>query len=141
MPRDSGSPELVPVVCERYRPVETVLEVPSDVLGVEIDPVAVEIAQENIELNHADNTARAQYGDLTKGIDYKANVIVANLMADLVMLLSKDVAKHLLPGGYYISSGILDEKLVTVADSIRACGFKIMEVKQDGMWCAIVAKL
>ena len=113
----------------------------SDVLGVEIDPVAVEIAQENIELNHVADTARAQYGDLTKGIDYKANVVVANLMADLVMMLSKDVSKHLLPGGYYISSGIIDEKLVTVADSIRSCGFKIMEVKNDGMWCAIVAKL
>ena len=113
----------------------------SDCLGVEIDPVAVEVAQENIELNGVADIAHAQYGDLTKGIDYRANVVVANLMADLVMMLSKDVAKHLLPGGYYISSGILDEKLVTVADSIRACGFKILEAKQDGMWCAIVAQL
>jgi len=111
-----------------------------DILGVEIDPVAVDIANENIALNHVENTARAQYGDLTKGIDYKANIVVANLMADLVMMLSKDVHKHMLPGGYYISSGILDEKLVTVADAIRLCGFSIVETKQDGMWCCIVAK-
>lgn len=113
----------------------------SEVLGVEIDPVAVEIAQENIELNHIGNVAKAQYGDLTKGIDFKADVIVANLMADLVMMLSADVAKHLLPGGIYISSGILTEKEVLVADTMRELGFKIMEVKEDGMWCAIVAKL
>ena len=113
----------------------------SEVLGVEIDPVAVEIAQENIELNHIGDVARAQYGDLTKGIDFKADVIVANLMADLVMMLSADVAKHLLPGGIYISSGILTEKEVPVADTMRSLGFKIMEVKEDGMWCAIVAKL
>lgn len=113
----------------------------SEVLGVEIDPVAVEIAQENIELNHIGNVAKAQYGDLTKGIDFKADVIVANLMADLVMMLSADVAKHLLPGGIYISSGILTEKEVLVADTMRSLGFKIMEVKEDGMWCAIVAKL
>lgn len=113
----------------------------SEVLGVEIDPVAVEIAQENIKLNNIGDVAKAQYGDLTKGIDFKADVIVANLMADLVMMLSADVAKHLLPGGIYISSGILTEKEVLVADTMRSLGFKIMEVKEDGMWCAIVAKL
>lgn len=113
----------------------------SEVLGVEIDPIAVEIAQANIELNNIGDVAKAQYGDLTKGIDFKADVIVANLMADLVMMLSADVAKHLLPGGIYISSGILTEKEVLVADTMRSLGFKIMEVKEDGMWCAIVAKL
>lgn len=110
------------------------------VLGVEIDPVAVEIAKENLILNRVDNVAKAQFGDLTKGIDFKANLVVANLMADLVIMLSKDVAKHLLPDGIYISSGILVEKEVKVADEIRACGFKILEVKEDGMWCCIVAQ-
>ncbi len=112
----------------------------SEVLGVEIDPDAVAIARENIALNHAQQIASAQYGDLTKGIDFKADVIVANLMADLVVMLSQDVAKHLLPGGRYISSGILVEKMPEVVDAMRALGFAVLEVKEDGMWCAIVAK-
>ena len=111
----------------------------SEVLGVEIDPDAVAVARENIALNHVEQVASAQYGDLTKGIDFQADVIVANLMADLVVMLSKDVAKHLLPGGRYISSGILVEKMPEVVDAMRALGFTIMEVKEDGMWCAIVA--
>lgn len=65
----------------------------SEVLGVEIDPDAVAIAGENIALNHVERIASAQYGDLTKGIDFQADVIVANLMADLVVTLSKDVAE------------------------------------------------
>lgn len=113
----------------------------SEVLGVEIDPTAVEIAKENIALNSVGDVAKAQYGDLTQGIDFKADLIVANLMADLVMMLSEDVAGHLLPGGLYISSGILTEKEVLVADALRSLGFKILEVKEDGMWCAIVAEL
>lgn len=112
-----------------------------EVLGVEIDPVAVDIAKENILRNGVQKTARAQYGDLTKGIDFKADIIVANLMADLVMMLSKDAAKHLLPGGIYISSGILTEKEVLVADTMSSLGFRLLEVKEDGMWCAIVAEL
>ena len=110
-----------------------------EVLGVEIDPVAVEIAQENLELNGVTSVARAQYGDLTRGIDFKAEIVVANLMADLVMMLSADVAKHILPGGKYISSGILVEKRDQVAAVIRDCGFDIVEIREDGMWCAIVA--
>ena len=110
-----------------------------EVLGVEIDPVAVEIAQENLKLNGVTGVARAQYGDLTKGIDFKAEIVVANLMADLVMTLSADVAKHILPGGKYISSGILVEKRDQVAAVIRDCGFDIVEIREDGMWCAIVA--
>ncbi|MGN0736277.1 MAG: 50S ribosomal protein L11 methyltransferase [Anaerovoracaceae bacterium] len=112
-----------------------------DVLGIEIDPLAVDISKENIALNHVEKIARAQYGDLTKGVDYKANVVVANLMADLVIMLSKDVANHMMPGAVYISSGILDEKVVTVVDAMRALGFKILEVRQDGMWCAVAAAL
>ena len=113
----------------------------SKVVGIEIDPQAVEIARENIRLNHVENVASAQYGDLTEGIDMKADLIVANLMADLVMMLSKDVAAHLAPGGKYISSGILVEKKELVADTIRSLGFRIVEIREDGMWCAIVAEL
>ena len=47
-----------------------------DVLGIDIDPTAVTVAKENIELNCVSSIARAQYGDLTKGIDYQADIIV-----------------------------------------------------------------
>ena len=112
-----------------------------DVLGVDIDPIAVEVAAGNLELNKVTDVARAQYGDLTKGVDYKADVVVANLMADLVMMLSNDVAKHMEPNGYFISSGILVEKEEIVADHLRKQGFEIVEIKEDGLWCAIVATI
>ncbi|MEY8364224.1 50S ribosomal protein L11 methyltransferase [Anaerovoracaceae bacterium 41-7] len=111
-----------------------------DVLGVDIDPVAVEVAAENIELNGVANVAKAQYGDLTKGIDYKADIVVANLMADLVMMLSEDVARHMQPGGLFISSGILVEKEVQVTEHLRSQGFGIVEVREDGGWCCIVCR-
>ena len=110
-----------------------------DVLGVDVDPIAVEVADENIVLNKVDKAARAQYGDLTKGIDYKADVVVANLMADLVMMLAEDVAKHMKEDAYFISSGILVEKEEIVSEHLIKLGFTIVEVVRDGGWCAIVA--
>ncbi|MEE0741630.1 MAG: 50S ribosomal protein L11 methyltransferase [Emergencia sp.] len=111
-----------------------------DVLGVDIDPVAVEVAEENIGLNHVEKTARAQYGDLTKGVDYKADIVVANLMADLVMMLAEDAAKHMTDDGFFISSGILVEKEALVAEHLENRGYQIVEIKEDGGWCCIVAK-
>lgn len=112
----------------------------SHVLALDIDEVAVKVTEENLEKNQISDKVTAKVGDLTKGIDYEADVVVANLMADLVMELSKDVKNHMIDGGYYISSGILNEKVVEVVDSMRALDFKILEVKEDGMWSSILCQ-
>lgn len=110
-----------------------------DALGIEIDPVAVDVSRENLELNGCGENVRVIEGDLTKGVDYKADIVVANLMADLVEMLSPDVRRHMKPGAKYISSGIIDEKEEEVRSAIEACGFTIEEVCKDGMWRAIIA--
>ncbi len=110
-----------------------------EILGIEIDEDAVRVANENVEANHAEDVVKVVQGDLTKGVDFTADVIVANLMADLVMLLSKDARKHLTRDGVFISSGILVEKEEKVSAAIREAGFKILEIAEDGEWCAIAA--
>lgn len=112
----------------------------NDVLGIEIDPVAVEIGKSNVELNGLSENVKVVYGDLTKGVDFKADLVAANLMADIVKILSKDVAKHIKPGGIYISSGILAELAGDVGSVIEKCGFEIEEVRVKGEWCAIAAR-
>lgn len=111
-----------------------------EVLGVEIDKDAVQVARENVQLNKCDDNVRVIEGDLTKGIDFKGNIIVANLMADLVMMLSKSAREHLEDGGIFISSGILADKEKVVSEAITDAGFTIEEVMVDGEWCAIAAR-
>lgn len=111
----------------------------SKVLGIEIDPEAVKVGRENVEINGLSAGITIVEGDLTAGVDFCADIVVANLMADLVKLLSKDVAKHLKEGGIYISSGILAELADDVSAAIAACGFEIKEIMYDGEWCAIAA--
>ena len=111
-----------------------------NVLGVEIDEDAVRVARENVELNGVSDAVRVQQGDLTKGVDFKADIIVANLMHNLVMELSPSAGKHINKDGVYISSGILLEKKDQVAEAVRAAGFEILEIPEDGEWCAIAAR-
>ena len=113
----------------------------ADVLGIDNDDDAVMIAKENIELNGFSDKVKAVCGDLTSGISFKADMIVANLIADLIMLLSEDAHKNLTPGGLFISSGILIEKLEEVKTAVKNAGFEIIDILEEDEWCAILARL
>lgn len=110
------------------------------VLAIDLFHDAVESTAKNCNLNGCSGSVKVQQGDLTKGVDFKADMVAANLMADLVIMLSKDVARHIKPGGIYISSGILDEKEEAVSSAIREAGFEIAEVIHADGWCAIAAR-
>ena len=112
-----------------------------DVLGIDIDGSAVDIACDNVLLNRYGGKIRIIKGDLIKGVDFKADLVVANLMAELVMLLAEDLPKNLVPGGIFISSGILLEKREEVRASVKKSGFEIIDMTEEGEWCAISARL
>ncbi len=116
------------------------LEGAGRVLGIDIDPVAVETGRENVALNGLSDSVEVIEGDLTKGVEMKADIVVANLMADLVIMLSADCARHLKPGGVFISSGILAELSGKVEKALADSGFEVIETVYDGEWCAIAAK-
>lgn len=110
-----------------------------EIKAVDIDPEAVRSARENAMTNGMADKIDISPGDLTKGVEFKADVVVANLMADLVMMLSGDVRKHMNDGAVFISSGIIEEKLEDVRTCLKGKGFDILEVTEDGMWRAVTA--
>ena len=111
------------------------------VVGVDLDPVAVEVAKENVERNRLSDRIVTMEGDLTKGLSLKADIVVANLMADLVIMLAGDVAAHLQGKSIFLSSGILAEKCDQVVQALQDCGFSVLEIKEQDGWCAIAATL
>ena len=110
-----------------------------EALGIDIDDEAVRVANENIAKNGLEGRISIMRGNLMDGIDYEPDIIVANLMADLVVMLSSAAAAQLRPGGLYITSGILDIKEEVVKKAIEDAGFDIIEVLADGEWRAIAA--
>ena len=110
-----------------------------EALGIDIDDEAVRVANENIAKNGLEGRISIMRGNLMEGIDYEPDIIVANLMADLVVMLSPAAAAQLRPGGLYITSGILDIKEEVVKKAIEDAGFDIIEVLSDGEWRAIAA--
>ncbi len=108
------------------------------VLGVEIDPVACAVARENAARNGV--SVEIREGDLVEGVEERADVVLANLMADLVLRLADSVPRVMAEGSVFISSGILLEKEETVAEGLKAKGFVIERIEEEGDWCAIAAR-
>lgn len=109
------------------------------ILAVDIDPASVEVARENIKINNCKNIEVLE-GDLTKGINFQADIVVGNLMAEVVCLLAQSVRKHMKENSIFISSGILVEKEAMVKSCLIKEGFNIEEIKIRDEWCAIKAR-
>lgn len=110
------------------------------VVGVDLDPVAVESANENLGLNNLNNI-EILHGNLLDVVDGKADLVVANILAEVVCILVDDVKKALDKGGIFISSGIIHDRRQMVIDKLEQSGFEVIEVNKDGEWNCIVAKL
>ena len=113
----------------------------ADVHGFDIDPDAVTASLENVEKNHLTGRIRIAEGDVTKGLGEKADIIAANLMAELIMMIAPSVAEHLDGKKIFISSGIITEKREAVEKALKEAGFTIREVRESEGWCAIEAAL
>ena len=111
-----------------------------EVLGVEIDETALGIARENIRLNGCDSRARVLRGDLTRGIDFQADIVTANLVKDLIITLARDAGGNMRPGGVFIASGILDEEGDEVVSALADSGFKLVSARESGGWRALMSR-
>lgn len=70
----------------------------------------------------------------------KYDIVVANILADVIIPLSEVIRPYIKENGYYITSGIIDEKEEAVKEALVANGFKIKDVVHMNEWVSIVAK-
>lgn len=108
------------------------------VLAVDIDEVAVKVAEENARLNGVE--IEIKKNDLVEGIEEKFDVVIANIVADIIKKLSKDINRVLKEDGIFISSGIIEDRLEDVLKNFEKNSFEILEVRKMGTWCLVVSK-
>ena len=109
-------------------------------VGVDLDPVAVESSIENVGYNNLNNI-EILHGNLVEVIDGKADIVVANILAEIICILTDDVKRVLKEGGVFITSGIIHDRVDMVCEKLEATGFEVVEKNRDGEWNCIVAKL
>ncbi|RXZ77183.1 50S ribosomal protein L11 methyltransferase [Paenibacillaceae bacterium] len=132
------------------------------VLALDLDPVAVQSAIGNIALNNLEDKIQTHLSDLlgvlradgantAKGgatipsvselnINVPVDVVVANILAEIILLFVDDVYEALRPGGTYIASGIFKNKEELVEQGLIKAGFEIVGREREEDWIAFVAR-
>lgn len=112
-----------------------------EVLAVDLDEVAVKVSKENVEENNVSDSVEVRHGNLMDVVKDRADVVVANIIADIIKILAKDVHNFMKKDAVFISSGIILDKVEEVKESLIENGFEIIDIKKLGEWSAIVSKL
>ena len=108
----------------------------------DIDPVAVKVARDNIAESGQDNIT-CDVSDLLWGVD-KSNggydIVCANIVADIIIRMTPDIAPFMNEGAVFLASGIIVERSEDVIACFEKHGFAIAEKVVENGWCALAVK-
>lgn len=113
----------------------------SQVTAVDLDKTAIKVAKNNVKINGVENIIKLYEGNLLDVITNKADILVSNIIADVIIELSQTVLDFLKPNGLFIVSGIIKERLQDVKTAMNNNGLDIIDIYHKGEWCAMAAKM
>jgi ribosomal protein L11 methyltransferase len=106
------------------------------VTGIDIDPIAAEVAVANVAENAVDQRVSISAGTLD-GSQARHDIIVANISAEANMGLAERLASALAPGGRLLLSGLLSTDQGRVGDVMRQQGLRLDAVRHERDWCLL----
>jgi len=119
----------------------------SSAVAVDIDPVARDIAEENLQRNDIDPARyRIYVGDvLTDGSVQNAvlgsyDLLVANIVADVIIRLAPFARRCARSGAPFIVSGIIGERRDEVLAALKGAGFTVECVLESDDWIAVLSR-
>ncbi len=104
--------------------------------GIDHDPIAVEIAQENARLNGFSEDTSFSTATLDELGDY--DIVVANILAHILLTLRDSLLARVAPGGRLILSGITNEQIDDFLPQWEDRGLTLAERRDRGEWVALV---
>ena len=120
-----------------------------EVFGTDLDENAITAVGENLEANGIPaglftvlqgNIIDDKEVQDAAGYEYY-DVAVANILADVIIMLQKEIPVHIKKGGIFITSGIINMKEEAVKEAFAAnSAFEIIEVTYQGEWVSITAR-
>ena len=113
----------------------------------DIDDKCVDVAYENAALNGiGKDTYTVRWGNvlsdaqLRKEIGGGYDIVAANIVADVIIALSTEVRAYLKEGGYFLTSGIIDDRAEEVAAALRSAGWEILETNSNEGWYSYLCR-
>ena len=108
----------------------------------DIDPVAVRVANENIEESGQTNVT-CEVSDLLRQVDLsggKYDLVCANIVADIIIRMAPDVGRYMKDDAILLASGIITERADEVTEALVANNLSVVRKLEDNGWCALVVQ-
>lgn len=112
-----------------------------EVIAMDYDPVAVSVAEENIRQNNVHNVVACE-SDLLSACEgaAPAELITANIIADVIVRLFAQLDRHLALGGTLLASGIIDDRIADVEQAAAQHGFTVLDMTCEKEWAAMIIR-
>lgn len=111
----------------------------SEVLGIDLDKNAIEVAKDNAELNNV--KVKFRLGDLLNDVKKKYDFVVANIVPEVLKKMVNDSRRVMKNTSFLVLSGINKEELQNVLRLYKSVGLKVLEIRRDEDWTAMILKL
>jgi ribosomal protein L11 methyltransferase len=109
-------------------------------IAVDVDEVAIKVAIDNAKLNGVDHLLNIKKAEIDSIQGKKADCIVANIIANVILSIRQEVSLRLKEDGIFITSGIIKDRKAEVIFEYETHGFTMVAEKEIGEWVAIVFK-
>ena len=106
----------------------------------DIDYVAMKSAKHNCEMNGVADRCEVDLNNLLDEKNVKGQLLLANITADVLLILARSVEPHVEKGGVMVMSGIIRSREAEVIEKYRSLGFAPEEKKEKGEWVALAMR-
>lgn len=120
-----------------------------EVKGTDLDENAISAVNENMASNGIDpKRFQVRQGNIIDEREVQEwagaaryDIVVANILAPVIILLQEEIPRHLKKGGIFITSGIIDTKEEDVRAAMEANEeLEIVDIARQGEWVSVIAR-
>lgn len=111
-----------------------------NIQAVDYDDSVLKIVEENLEQNNVQDIISVAQSDFMQNVHGKAELVIANIIADIIIRLFDQLDEHLEQGGTLLTSGIIEDRIEDVLAAAEAHGYGVVERLENKGWACITFK-
>lgn len=111
-----------------------------DIQAVDYDDSVIKIVEENLAQNNVQDIVSVAQSDLMQNVHGKANLVIANIIADIIIRLFDQLDEYLEEDGTLLTSGIIEDRIDDVIDAADAHGYQVVKRLENKGWACITFK-
>lgn len=111
-----------------------------NIQAVDYDDSVLKIVEENLEQNNVQDIISVAQSDLMQNVHGKAELVIANIIADIIIRLFDQLDEHLEQGGTLLTSGIIEDRIEDVLAAAEKHGYGVVERLENKGWACITFK-